>query len=306
MNFLKIFSHDQQVVNDYFRLRRKWRFEKYGPKARGIGFHNFMHRILVPGVVLERKLKKRKLTLLGDRRTCRKSKVPTIYASGHVGGCDVETAFEALRDPCFLFMGDPGPVYRSFDGLMLALNGIIALETRDKTDRNIAKERGIALLKQGGSLLIYPEGAWNITENEPIMKLFPGTAVFALKTGADIVPMALERYGDHYYANIGAEIHYADIKGKDPKTVTAELRDTLATLKWEIWEHHGLHRRADLPPDYAEKEFYPMFAPVMGYGFQDADETRYRDKHQTTPAEAFQHLQAIQPRCETAFLFRKY
>lgn len=305
MNFLNYFSKDQQVVNNYFRLQRKQRFERYGPDAKGIGFHNAMHRVMLPGLVLLRRLEGRKLTILADRRTARNEKTPTVYACTHIGGKDIETAFEAIGDPCHLLLGDPGQTYRSFDGLVLALNGLICVETRDKTDRHIAKEQSIALLKQGGSLLIFPEGAWNITENEPVMKMFPGAAAFALETGADIVPMALERYGKHYYVTIGTEIHYADIAGKAAKVVTAELRDTLATLKWEIWEHMGIHNRADLPPDYAEKEFYPMFAPVSGYIMQDAMETRYRDKNITTPADAFAHLDRLIPRRENAFLFRK-
>lgn len=305
MEFLNYFSKDQQVVNDYFRLRRKRRFERYGPDAKGIGFHNAMHRIMIPGLMLLRRLEGRKLTVLADRRSTRNTKTPTIYACSHIGGSDIETAFEAIVDPCFLLLGDPGHTYRSFDGLMLGLNGVICLETRDKTDRHIAKERGLALLKQGGSLLIYPEGAWNITENEPVMKLFSGAVAFAQETGADIVPLAVERYGKHYYVTIGTEIHYADIAGKDAKMVTAELRDTLAALKWEVWEYMGIHSRADLPPDYAEREFYPMFAPVSGYTMQDAIETRYRDKNITTPADAFAHLQTLIPRRENAFLFRK-
>lgn len=183
MNFLKFFSKDQQVVNEYFRLRRQRRFERYGPQAKAIGFHNAMHRVLVPAISLLGKLEGRKLTILADRRSSRGQKKPTIYASAHIGGSDVECAFEAIGDPCYCFPGDPGQIYRNLDGMMLGLNGVICLETRDKTDRHIAKERGISLLKQGGSLLIYPEGAWNVTENEPVMKLFPGAATFALESG---------------------------------------------------------------------------------------------------------------------------
>lgn len=305
MEFLNYFSKDQQAVNDYSRLRRKRRFEKYGPKARGFGFHNAMHRVMLPGLMLLRRLEGWKLTILADRRTAPNLKTLSVYACSHISGKDIETAFETIGDPCHLLLGDPGHAYRNFDGLILALNGLICVETRDKSDRHIDKEQSIALLKQGGSLLIFPEGAWNITENEPVMKLFPGAAVFALETGADIVPLAVERYGGHYYANIGTEIHYADIAGKTTKVVTAELRDTLAALKWEIWEYMGIHSRTDLPPDYAEREFYPMFAPVSGYTMQDAIEIRYRDQNITTPADAFAHLQTLIPRRENAFLFRK-
>jgi hypothetical protein len=305
MNFLNYFSRDQQVVNDYFRLRRERRYAQYGPKAKAIGFHNVMHHVMLPGLVLLRRLEGRKLTILADRRTARNAKTPTVYVCAHIGGQDIETAFEAIGDPCHLLLGDPGQAYRNFDGLILGLNGVICLETQDKTDRHIAKEQSIALLKKGGSLLVFPEGAWNITENEPVMKLFPGAAVFALETGADIVPMALERYGDHYYANIGAEIHHADMNDKDTKTVTAELRDTLATLKWEIWEHMGFHSRGEFSSEYTETEFHPMFAMVSDYTMQDAIKTRYREKNITTPADAFAHLQTRIPRRENAFIFRK-
>ena len=302
-NIIHFFTADQTEINAYFRNRRAARYGRFGAEVRGIGFHSLMHHLMLPGLVLERKLKNRRLTILADRRSPGPAR-PTVYACAHIGGCDVESAFEAIHDPCFLFMGDPGPVYRSFDGLVLALNGLICLETRDKLDRHIAKERGAALLAKGGSLLIYPEGAWNVTENEPVMKLFPGAASFALDSGADIVPLALERYGDHYYAIIGPEIHTAGLTGTDAKALTAQLRDILATLKWEIWAHQGLHSRAALPPDYAETQFYPMFAPVQGYGLQDALETRYHDKHQTTPEEAFSHLDSLIPNHQNAFLFR--
>lgn len=82
-------------------------------------------------------------------------------------------------------MGDAREIYRTADGIMLWLNGVIFFDTEDKQDRYIAKERSISLLKSGGSLLIYPEGAWNITENEIVMPLYAGTAEMAIKSGAE-------------------------------------------------------------------------------------------------------------------------
>ncbi len=305
MELFNFFSKDQKKVDDFFRLRRLRKFQRHGAAPKGVAAHNFLHRLMLPALILMGKLEGRKVTVLNDRRPSRKTSKPTIFASSHVGGCDIEAAFEALHAPCYLFLGDPRQVYHSVDGLFLALNGVIALETRDKTDRHIAKERGIALLKKGGNLLIYPEGAWNITGNEPVMKLFPGVAIMALECGADIVPLAQERVGKHYYVNIGKPIPYEDIKGKDTKTLTAQLRDILATLKWEIWEHCGLHSRADLPSDYREKEFYPQFAPVGGYEIQDTIAARYRDKKITAPEDAFAHLDRLIPRGENAFLFNQ-
>lgn len=67
----------------------------------------------------------------------------------------------------------------------------------------------------------------------------------------------------------------------------------------------GVQSRGELPPDYAEKEFYPMFQDVKGYGIQDVIETRYRDKNTVDPETAFAHLKNLIPSRENAFLFRK-
>ena len=80
------------------------------------------------------------------------------------------------------------------------------METNNKTDRFIAKNRAVELLKNGGDLLIYPEGAWNITENLPVMKLYTGTIKMAMETNAEIIPIAIEQYDDTFYVYDGVEI----------------------------------------------------------------------------------------------------
>ena len=77
---------------------------------------------------------------------------------------------------------------------MAYLLGFIGCDTTEKEDRHIAKELAIRTLKQGGNILIWPEGAWNITENEVVMKLYTGTVEMAIRSGADIIPIAIEQY----------------------------------------------------------------------------------------------------------------
>lgn len=304
MNILKLFTMNQTEVNEYFRLRREERYNREGPRATHIPFHNFMHYIFIFALKALRLFEKRKVVVLADKRRD-KGKRRTLYACSHVGGKDVESLFEAIHTPCYLLCGDPGPYYRSIDGLMLWLNGIISLETRNKTDRKIAKERVVSLLRQGGSLMMCPEGAWNITENEPMMKMFTGAAIMALESGADIVPLALEKYDDTYYAIIGEELHYSDFSEKDAKTLTAELRDILSTLKWDIWENFGVFPRKEQSAEAFHKHLHSLFNLVDGYTYQDVIETRFYDKTITSPEEAFAHLNTIQPTKQSAFLFNK-
>lgn len=306
MDLLKFFSRDQREVDEFFRLRRQKRYNRYGTKAKFIPLHNCAHYVLVYVLKLMRLFEGRQLTVIGDKRQNKRTNRPVIYACTHIGGSDIESAFEAIKAPCYLFLGDPRELYRSIDGLMLGMNGVICFETNCKQDRRIARERSLSLLKQGGSLLIYPEGAWNITENEPVMKLFSGTADFALHSGADIVPIALERYGKHYYANIGKELLFSEFNSKDKYALTVELRDCLATLKWDIWAYQGLFRRDDIPEGFGEDFLKTiMYLPIATYTVQDVLDTKFQDRNTVDAKTVFQHLNIIRPTIQNAILFNK-
>lgn len=125
-------------------------------------------------------------------------------------------------------------------------------------------------MESGGNLLIYPEGAWNITENQVVMPLFPGTAEIAIRTGAEIIPVATEQYGKHYYVNIGENIRTEGFDLSQKQKLTDELRDALCTLKWEIWEKYGVESRKNIPSDYL-KIFLAEFESQMDevYSLED-------------------------------------
>ena len=96
--------------------------------------------------------------------------------------------------------------------------------------------------------MIWPEGAWNITENEVVMKLYTGAVEMAIRSGADIVPIAIEQYGKSFYVNIGKNISLdksTDLNEK--RKLSDDLRDILCTLKWEIWEQFPIIPRSSLP-----------------------------------------------------------
>lgn len=111
-------------------------------------------------------------------------------------------------------LGDPGILYRKLIYQGLKLNGVIPLETKNKVDRKVAYNRSIELLNNGGNLLIYPEGAWNVSPNELVMKTFVGTVRMARETGVQIVPIAVEQYGKNFYFNIGKNYGIAKIQTK--------------------------------------------------------------------------------------------
>lgn len=306
---IKAITMSQDELDKYYIGKRKYIFEKTGGVPKRIKLHNLLHHLLIPCITLLRKINGIKLTVVCDerKRTNDKRNKSIIYACTHIGGVDIETAFEAIKSPCWLFLGDPREVYRNFDGFMLSANGVICVDSKDKEDRRIGKETAIGLLKNGGSLLIFPEGAWNISENEPVMGLFSGTAEIAIRSGAEIVPIAMECYDKHMYVAIGENKEISKYSMQDKYILTRDLRDNLATLKWRIFETIGIQKRSEITTDYKEEFINSIINDNKdtSYSLQDVVDTRFVDRNVTTYEEAFEHLNTLIPSMANAFLYKR-
>ena len=259
-----------------------------------------MYPLFVAFVALDRVFRKESIEVIGHYK---KYKEQVIYACTHIGGDDCQRNFEAIGRGCWWFIGDPGYLYKDVSGLLLHLNGCIMLDTGDKADRNIAYLRAVELLKAGGSLMIYPEGARNGTENLPVMELFQGTSKMALETGVKIVPVAIEQYDKRFVVKFGAEIFPENFRNNEE--LTQMLRDVLATLKWEIWEHEGIIARNGLEENYREvfiREFENRIFPYDT--LESVERTRYHGEV-PSPGEVFAPIRALEVKRENAFLWRR-
>lgn len=285
---------------------REYRIERYADieKTKIPWWRTPMHYLLVGVLILIRLFEKREVKVILDERI--PTDKPVLYACTHIGAHDVEATFEAIKTPCYLFMADAREIYRTLDGIMLYLNGVIFFDTEDKEDKRVAKGRALSLLKSGGNLLIYPEGAWNITENEIVMPLYAGTAEMAIKTGAEIVPMAIERYGERYMVAVGKNLSAEGWNIEDKYQLTNQLRDALADLKWLIWENEGIQPRQELPENYSEWFLNDvMHCEAATYTLEDVLATRFRTKEMKELEEVRRHLDRVVPRKENAFLWRE-
>ena len=242
------------------------------------------------------------VTVIGDARI--PTGRPRIYAATHIGWDDIEMILSAIGDHAYLFWGSPKDNYKNIVGVLLGLNGTIICETLHKEDRHISKETSVRWLSQGGNLLIFPEGAWNVLENPPVMPLYTGTAEMALRSGAEIIPLAIEQYGRDFVINIGQNLRP---EGHDKQTLTAALRDAMATLRWEIWAQKPVTARRSLPADCAAQYRRGFEAQFQNdcYSLNDIEMTRYHTRAEREQQDAFAHLNALIPRRENAFLLDK-
>lgn len=298
----------KRKLTEVEQLYRKSRYERYDKgdlNIKHLSGHRFANGLLTLLVKLQRISKRQKLIIVNDRREDTGKAI--IFSPTHIGGVDIEMVFEGIRVPTWLMLADPRELYRSFSGAMLDLNGVIVFDSDHKKDRHIAKLRSIELLRRGTNLIIFSEGAYNISPNQLVMHPYAGTAEIALEANADIVPIALVRDGKRYYMNIGKNFDPRDYSLEQKYKLTDLLRDNLATLLWEIMEQLPLTRRNTVNDHYYEEVFLKdMFADVGNYTYtiDDVKETLLRPKGIVEPDEVFAFMDVMKPNRENAFLFR--
>lgn len=145
-----------------------------------------------------------------------------------------------------------------------------------KMDRHISGEVCLKHLKEGLNILIYPEGAWNLSPNVLTTKLFTGTAKMSIEGNADIIPIGIIKDGKRYIVNIGKNIDACNYQ--DVRLLTSDLRDAMSTLKWQIMEKESSLARRTLSPT-AERDYVEeiMSETTNGYDINVINQSRFID-----------------------------
>lgn len=303
-------------LSEYYLQKRKYEFEN-GKVLKGLNFRDKLHPILLSLIKLNRKfIAKQNLIIINDRRV--NSDKPVIYAITHMGMYDYQIVSEAIKDHQYPFAGDPETMYRSGDGLILSLNGLIYCDTNSKEDRYIALETSKELLRKNENLLIYPEGIWNLSPNLLSLPLFPGIINIALETGCDIIPVAVEQYDKDFYVNIGSNFKLNNKINKENLNEYVNeqkiiLRNKLASLKWEIFESRPLEKRKNLG-NYEEElknfincrlnEWINYKTKKPYYNEQILNERTFKEKSVLFASDIYSYMKNIKLSKKSAFIFR--
>ncbi len=237
-------------------------------------------------------LNQQRYKLIGDKR--HKQARPVVYAVTHVGLYDYQVITEALNAQTYAFAGDPEQVYGSFDGWFMDKSGAIFCNTEDFLDRYISEEMAVRFINHGANLLIYPEGIWNITANLLVLPLWPGTIRIAQAAHVDIVPVAIEQYGKKFIINIGENIVLNNFDTNDIKYINEmkqQLRDNLATLKYEIFESRRVYKR---------KKLGDFDARLKDYENMRLNEWKDKNKNNIYSRELVEHRKFVETDVETS------
>lgn len=175
--------------------------------------------------------------------------VPYIFASTHSFVDDVITNYSVVDRSAYMLVGTPDQV--EHNPLMYAswLCGMVFVDKTDPQNRKDAVEKMVRVLENKTSVIVYPEGAWNNTENLLVQPLFASPWVLAQRTGCKVVPVAMHqeyKKKDIWY-RAGDPL---DLAGMEKKEALDTLRDAMATLTWDLMADHAtVLKRSELGPE---------------------------------------------------------
>ena len=302
---LEIREMSLEELSAYFRKLRSFEYDTNKP-LQSSTLKKRMYFLTKLILKIDRHLTGRKLIIFNDRRENNIDK-GKVYASSHVGRYDIESAMEAIGEQAYFVMGDPEETYRNFEGFFLdKLQGRICLDTgynvsdifkkhregiplteeeqrtydEYKKDRHICEVTCTKRVANKDNILIYPEGAWNVTP-KLTQPLYKGAARIAINGNGVIVPIGIVRDKKEYTVNIGKEMDVTGACESDAKDITNELRERMNSLTAEIiFSENKLTHRATLKnAEENERDFISdiMSESENGYTLEVIEKTRMYD-----------------------------
>jgi 1-acyl-sn-glycerol-3-phosphate acyltransferase len=233
---------------------------------------------------------------------------PVIYASTHGFKDDILNAIVLTNKSSYILLAALDEFYKTIDGILAWLIGVILVDGTDKRSRAASLVKMELAMKYGTNILMFPEGAWNLTDSLLVQKLYSGIYNLATQSNALVVPIATHIEGKDCYAILDETF---DISAHEMDDGIRILRDKLATAKYELIERYSNCSRNDLEADGIslrnawEESKLKFISEAKDSRTKDLgifSIYRYKDKNITEYAEAFAHLCNIEITRHNAFL----
>ncbi len=234
-----------------------------------------------------------------DEENLKKSIDSAIYVVNHTNSHDIPVASEVIAKHHYVLLGKQ-PL-KSIDRIAFCLNGVIWVDRKSKASKAEAKRIMVEHLKHRTNVLMFPEGTWNRSPNKIMQPLYWGVIDIAKECNAPVVPIILEYTKEICYAKIGLPIYIES--SSDKKQAIDYLQNTMAAMRYELWEMLPRLHRKEIETDYFDKilqhdvEEYPKLN--LEY------ETSVVRKEYEESKNTFAHLGNIKPSLQSAFLFNK-
>lgn len=232
---------------------------------------------------------------------------PYIFASTHSFTDDIMSAISQLDRNAYILVGTTDQVENN--PLMYAawLNGMIYVDRSDKKSRRDAVDKMERVLRSGTSILIFPEGGYNHSENMICQKLFAGPYYLAERTGYKVVPVAsFNDYGSKdVHISFGEPI---ELQGEDKREFMKKVRHELEALQFEhIINYSTPLLRSELGNeprfDYMDQRIQEYHnVKWSGNYILDEELVEYHDSEEPTPKDIRDSLRQVRITKDNAYI----
>lgn len=226
---------------------------------------------------------------------------PIIFAANHSAFQDTPIMLRVTKRRSYIFSGKQNLAF--IDWVFFVLNGTIWVDRKNKEDMAASKDAVLEYLAKDQSILWFPEGTWNLTPSQLMMPMKWGIIDMARQAGAQIIPAALDYDREKNTCRVKFGTPMAGEALENKAEAIRSLRDTMATLRWDLMCDQPVLYRADITPEQLRKEMYRVIDDYPPLNWEYESSCIYCPHPE--PEEAFAHLDKLVPCRNNAFLFRK-
>lgn len=170
-----------------------------------------------------------------------------IFACKHSFDEDVISSLYAIDRNVYVLNGSTDQTEHNPLFWALWANGMVYVNRQNTESRQQSVRKMIRVLKSGTSVMLFPEGGYNNTEEKLINRLFAGPWLLAKECGTEVVPLvSFNDYGSSdIYIRAGHPMRL-DLCNKEEAML--RLRDVMSTILWELIEKYAAPlNRMDMP-----------------------------------------------------------
>ena len=172
-----------------------------------------------------------------------------IYALNHSFYLDGSAVIATADKNCYSLFGATEQLYFDLCTFFIWFSGLIYVDRTNKQSRKDSLPKMSRVLKAGNSVLIFPEGRWNDSENLLCQKLFAGVYNLSVDNEVEVIPVSVfkETESEYIYINFANPVKLYEYEKDEALTI---LRDNLATMYYEqIEKHASLYKREEVKGD---------------------------------------------------------
>lgn len=179
-----------------------------------------------------------KKKLIVENKPKLKKKKSYIFALNHSFYLDGSSVIATADKNCYSLFGATEQLYIDVCAFFIWFSGLIYVDRTNKQSRKDSLPKMSRALKAGNSVLIFPEGRWNDSENLLCQKLFAGVYNLSVDNNVEVIPVSVfkETESEKIYINFDKPFKMYKYEKDEGLQI---LRDRLATMYYNQIENYS-------------------------------------------------------------------